>query len=289
MTTPFYLTALSQLGIATLHGYFGAWLAVRMVFRPRRALYVFGIRLPFTPGMIPAEREHFLNTFAHVIAERVLTVETIADEILNLGIRTEIEEVSARNYTEQTTTETFIRKISERLVRTLEDTQKNERLANRLDSTVAESVVAAASEKYGFLGKTVATILVDAGLIRKIVAASFQDIADQLSRNPLSRAALLEALAEAGQQIFPSREPTGELVALVSRQDVSLIDEFVLSLSRRLNIERILKEQLAALNDEMIEDMIYRAAGRELQIIIQFGALVGFGVGIVQALLVLFS
>jgi uncharacterized membrane protein YheB (UPF0754 family) len=57
----------------------------------------------------------------------------------------------------------------------------------------------------------------------------------------------------------------------------------VQSLGRRLNIETLLRTQLERLTDQMIEELIYRAAGRELRMIVRFGALVGLGVGILQA------
>ncbi|HNJ43558.1 MAG TPA: DUF445 family protein, partial [Acidobacteriota bacterium] len=282
--------ALSQLLIATLHGFFGAWLAVRMVFRPRKAIIVWGIQLPFTPGMIPAERERFLTTFAQVIAERVLTVETIADELFRLGIRREMEVVSARQYAEQTGSDAFLHDIAERMVQVIEDTGNNRQVAERLDISVARGVIAAVDEKYGLLGQTVAKILVEAGLVRKVLAASLRDLAKEISQNPLSRAALLEAIAAAGHQIFPVRELKDELDGLpLVTPDLSAVDRFVISLSQRLDMERILKEQLMAFSDEMIEDLVYQAAGRELKMIIRFGAVVGFLIGLVQALLVVVS
>ncbi|MBX7219768.1 MAG: DUF445 family protein [Blastocatellia bacterium] len=285
MPASVWLTALLQLVIAVLHGLAGAWLAVRMVFRPRQAWTLGGLRVPFTPGLIPSERELFLDTFARVIAERVLTVETVADEILSLGIRTELEVVSARQYSEQTNTDYFIQRITERLVDALEQTNNNEELANRLETMIARSIVDAVEEKYGPVGRSVANLLTDAGLVRKVLKVSFQEIADHLSHNPLARQALLESLSAAGKQIFP--ETGGPDPA--STVQVTVMDEFVVSLSRRLNIEQILKEQLAAFSDEMIEELIYRAAGRELNMIIRFGGVVGLGVGVIQALLVVFS
>ena len=43
---------------ATVHGYIGAWLAVRMLFRPRKAFKVLGITL-FPQGMTRQRRSRF--------------------------------------------------------------------------------------------------------------------------------------------------------------------------------------------------------------------------------------
>ena len=284
-----WITALSQLVIATVHGLLGAWLAVRMVFRPLRPVYIFGWKLPFTPGMIPAERESFLERFAGVIADRVLTVETITDEIVNLGIQSEIQAVSAHHYNEQTTSEDFLTSLAQRFVGVLEDERNAEPISRRVNESLSAIVVAQVGEKYGFVGKIIANRLIETGLIKKILTLSLKDIARQLSQNPVSRDAMVNAITAVGQQVF-SGTGTGEfksLPAAAPDQEMTVVDDFVKSLSRRLDIERIMREQLDGFSNEMIEDLVYRAAGRELNMIIRFGAFVGFGIGLIQAGLVL--
>jgi uncharacterized membrane protein YheB (UPF0754 family) len=284
-----WIAALSQLVIATVHGLLGAWLAVRMVFRPLRPIYILGWKLPFTPGMIPAERESFLERFAGVIADRVLTVETITDEIVNLGIQSEIHTVSAQHYTEQTTSEDFLTSLAQRFVGVLEDERNAEPISRRVNESLSAIVVAEVGEKYGFIGKIIANRLIETGLIKKILTLSLKDIARQLSRNPVSREGMVNAITAVGQQVF-SGTGTGEfkpLPTVAPDQEMTVVDDFVKSLSRRLDIERIMREQLNGFSNEMIEDLVYRAAGRELNMIIRFGAFVGFGIGIIQAGLVL--
>lgn len=284
-----WITALSQLVIATVHGLLGAWLAVRMVFRPLRPIYILGWKLPFTPGMIPAERESFLERFAGVIADRVLTVETITDEIVNLGIQSEIHAVSAQHYTEQTTSEDFLTSLAQRFVGVLEDERNAEPISRRVNESLSAIVVAEVGEKYGFIGKIIANRLIETGLVKKILTLSLKDIARQLSRNPVSREGMVNAITAVGQQVF-SGTGTGEfkpLPTVAPDQEMTVVDDFVKSLSRRLDIERIMREQLNGFSNEMIEDLVYRAAGRELNMIIRFGAVVGFGIGIIQAGLVL--
>ncbi len=42
--------------IGAVIGYITNWLAIKMLFRPREAKYIFGMKLPFTPGLIPKEK-----------------------------------------------------------------------------------------------------------------------------------------------------------------------------------------------------------------------------------------
>lgn len=67
--------------VATFHGYGAAWLAVRMLFRPRRPFKVLGITL-FPQGMIPRHRERLASAIGKAVGEELVSQETIMDELL---------------------------------------------------------------------------------------------------------------------------------------------------------------------------------------------------------------
>jgi len=52
-----------------------------MMFRPFRPIYVFGRRLPFTPGVIPKEKPRLAKKVAEVIGKQVITPEVLAREL----------------------------------------------------------------------------------------------------------------------------------------------------------------------------------------------------------------
>jgi len=66
---------------STVHGYFGAWLAVRMLFRPRKPFKILGITL-FPQGMIPRHRDRLANAIGKAVGEELVSQETILDELL---------------------------------------------------------------------------------------------------------------------------------------------------------------------------------------------------------------
>ncbi|MCL1787304.1 MAG: DUF445 family protein [Defluviitaleaceae bacterium] len=57
------------------------WLSIKMLFKPPRAKYIFGIRVPFTPGLIPKERERLTEKIAEAISSRLLTPEVLAQSL----------------------------------------------------------------------------------------------------------------------------------------------------------------------------------------------------------------
>ena len=82
---PFFKNIYVQIGLlivfATAHGYAGAWLAVRMLFRPRQPFKVLGITL-FPQGMIPRHRDRLANAIGKAVGEELVSQETIMEELM---------------------------------------------------------------------------------------------------------------------------------------------------------------------------------------------------------------
>ena len=58
-------------------------LAIRMLFRPYTAKYVFGIHVPFTPGIIPKEKGRFAKAIGQVISENLMNQEVLRQYLLS--------------------------------------------------------------------------------------------------------------------------------------------------------------------------------------------------------------
>jgi uncharacterized membrane protein YheB (UPF0754 family) len=65
---------------ATVHGYIGAWLAVRMLFRPRFPVKVFGVTV-FPQGMIPRHRSRLAEAIGKAVGEELVSQETVLEEL----------------------------------------------------------------------------------------------------------------------------------------------------------------------------------------------------------------
>ena len=95
--TPWFKNIWVQISLlivfATLHGYAGAWLAVRMLFRPRKPFKIIGITL-FPQGMIPRHRDRLANAIGKAVGEELVSADTIMDELVGKDfLRTKIRKV----------------------------------------------------------------------------------------------------------------------------------------------------------------------------------------------------
>jgi len=78
---------------ATAHGYAGAWLAVRMLFRPRNPVRVLGITV-FPQGMIPRHRDRLANAIGKAVGDELVSHDTIIEQLTgNDFLRRKIQNV----------------------------------------------------------------------------------------------------------------------------------------------------------------------------------------------------
>lgn len=67
--------------VGSIIGYFTNDIAIKMLFRPYKAIYVAGRQLPFTPGLIPSNQERLAKRISDSIMGSLLT----PDELQNLA------------------------------------------------------------------------------------------------------------------------------------------------------------------------------------------------------------
>ncbi len=67
--------------VGALIGYLTNKVAIRMLFRPLKAWYVFGKRVPMTPGVIPSRRDHLADNMGEVVGDHLLTSTEIGNAL----------------------------------------------------------------------------------------------------------------------------------------------------------------------------------------------------------------
>ena len=130
-------------------GYITNDIAIRMLFRPHTAKYVFGIHIPFTPGIIPKEKGRIAEAVGGVISENLMNKDVLEKYLLSedmIGkVRSAVEEfivIQQRNsetvvqflghYLSKEEIDTIVQNINHSITK-----QTYEKLA---DSTVGEKV-----------------------------------------------------------------------------------------------------------------------------------------------------
>lgn len=85
-----YLTYILAPLVGGIIGYITNDIAIRILFRPHTAKYVFGYRVPFTPGLIPKEKGRIADAIGVVISENLMNSEVLQKYLLSEEMLTNI-------------------------------------------------------------------------------------------------------------------------------------------------------------------------------------------------------
>jgi uncharacterized membrane protein YheB (UPF0754 family) len=86
------LVIVLMVGIGALIGGVTNSLAIRMLFRPYSPIFLFGKRVPFTPGLIPKRRSELADQLGKLVMEHLLTAESMKRRLVNSSFQEKSEE-----------------------------------------------------------------------------------------------------------------------------------------------------------------------------------------------------
>ncbi len=223
-------------------GYFTNMIAVKMLFYPKREIRVFGRRLPLTPGVIPKGRPRLAASVGHVIAHYLLTGE---DKLI---------------------------------VSSLQSSGASETVVAALSETIKEKV-SYSPLKLLINDRTLQTFMQPTKeMLDSLIS---EHGADRLA--PLIDAKLEEAGGQTGVELLAGLhvdEPA--LRNAVSAAYRKLVSESVDSILQSVNIASLVEEKINAMPIDELERLIYDVMKKELNAIINLGALIGFILGLLN-------
>ena len=292
-------------------------IAIRMLFRPLNEIRVLGIRLPFTPGVLPRQR-HKLAISIGAMVER----ELFTPEILRMRfVREEVQEKIRQSISMFTgrilaaspgdlfaNRETFLlEKISseaEKLYPTA---------AGSFLSFLRRSDVRRELESRGrvFLNNTILKLNVfqrffisaaqyDLTLIRKmpeIIDDLIISIEKLLEENTVKQKLLESAAAAFGRVIGSQNNSVGDILALDIKEKEKLddflfnqlrtvIDSQIETILASIDIKNMVKERIDSLDMIRVERIILDVMADQFKWIDIFGGILGFIIGLFQVLII---
>ncbi len=87
------ITIVTVVVVGALIGGITNALAIKMLFHPYEAIYIFGKRLPFTPGLIPKRRDELAIQMGKMVVEHLITPESIKNKLLTGAVKVEAKRI----------------------------------------------------------------------------------------------------------------------------------------------------------------------------------------------------
>ncbi len=284
-------------------GYITNALAIKMLFRPRRAIYIGKFHIPFTPGLIPQQKSRIAKSLGQMISGSLLDAETLRGVVFSDETLKKVEE-KARTFLEDLHSES--RTVREILGLYFEE----EKICGQWE-LFREKAADAISERIN--QANVGRIIVDAGwdavmekansnrlfsaiLPGKRIQESLQNfLAEKINEEVAQRTPDIigNELDKAQTEIFDTRicdvyaryEGKKEnIVAYVLQFYRTILDHNIEKLLDAVKIEQIVAEKINTFDAIELEKMIFGIMKKELRAIVYLGAALGFCMGFVNLL-----
>ena len=287
-------------------GAFTNWLAIKMMFRPHQPKYIFGMKLPFTPGLIPKERGRIAEAVATSISENLMNKEVLEKNLLSedmlAKIGTEYDTFTARQKVNGETLRAFLSHFisSQDLEKIQSDAcgelaaQIHSRLADsNLGTMLAHAAVEHAISKmensllgFAFNAEQFLILLQEPAEhllskhINQIISNNSEEIISNLigqESNKLLDTPVCELLKGHDEQLVQLRH----ILIDGYKQVISVHLPKILS---TIDISRIIRERINEMDMDESERIILSVMNKELRAIVWLGALLGAIIGTVNSL-----
>lgn len=285
--------------VGAVIGYCTNYIAVKMLFRPLTEKKIGKFRVPFTPGIIPREKPRLAKAVGEAVGKTLLTEETIANNLLTDEIKDKIRsEVNDYLLKVSKDEEKLIDKLckatsEEKVYDKVEDVKSaitnklyTKVIDMKLGKVVSEQVVKAVKQK--LQGGLFAMMLND-DAINNMIAPVSDMIDAYIERNGEE---VISGKVSEEVDKFMLKE-TGELVQYLNISEVdygdmavkiytSFVNERLTHILDAVRIDKIVEDKINEMDVLEAEELLLSVMKKELNAVVNLGALIGFILGIVM-------
>ncbi len=287
--------------IGALIGYCTNYIAVKMLFRPYEPKYLFGHRLPFTPGIIPKSKDRIAGAIGTTLVNHLLTPETLKSYLLAPDLKQKIAGTVNSVIERETADDRKVRDV----ITYYMDGEEFDQLAEReeaavsemltikmldldLGSIVGESVLRAIREKQdtSWAAKFMTENFIHS-LISKISEKTNEIVVEEgpgMIQNLIHRESS-ELQEKTMGELFTRLKGTGiDIGEKVVQGYEVVLDRRMESILNAVDFSRIAREKISAMDPRQLEQLTLSVAKKELSAIVNLGALIGFVLGLLNLL-----
>jgi uncharacterized membrane protein YheB (UPF0754 family) len=293
-------------------GYITNDIAIRMLFRPHKAKYLFGIRIPFTPGIIPKEKGRIASAIGGAISENLMNKEVLeknllSDEMIE-KIRQSIDTFFAtqksnpdtvRDFLAHYLTDEDIEKIIVGLKTGLTNQVSTKLGESNLGEQISEVVMEHVSSKLRIDGLDIDIPQILKSLIGSSIWSKIANLIEKPAKHYLAKninqmlttngPEIVGNLVDKGvndfsqlsmQQLLQGKDlQIAEMTNSVIKIYRTIISEHLPRILEAINIPVIIESRINEMDMQETEKLIFQVMNKELKAIVWLGALLGLLMG----------
>lgn len=287
--------------IGSAIGYATNYIAVKMMFRPLKPIKLGKYTLPFTPGIIPKGKPRIAKAIANVISSSLLSKEIIQETLLSEEQKEKVAQAVHASFTSLASDERSI----EDMITTYVDHDHLETykisvvdyLTNRVDQQlqskpvgefIAHEVIRTVKEnlKGGLLG-----LFANDNLMNAMSVKIQTGIDEYLAKNSCSL--ILPVITEECDKLLSTRLDSiseklntkeEEITSVILKIYERIITDQLDAILNSIDIASIVENRINAMDMLELEALILSVMKKELNAIVNLGALIGFILGLLNLL-----
>lgn len=283
-------------------GYITNDIAIRMLFHPRKAVYIGKHRLPFTPGIIPREKDRIAQSIGNVVSTQLLNTDVVSDALTSdemlEKLREGLMDFAERNKNNEKTVEEVINgfvpdtmmsdargsikeALTECVYKKLTEINLGEQLTGivlvkakeKLSSSILGMFASMMDDAFmdslsGPAGELIDNLIKEHA--KEVVGNVFDSETDKLMD------AKICDLSEKYEDKLP------KLADTVVYAYKEIIKRNLPRIMESLNLAEVIRERIESFDVIQLENMIFGIMKKELRAIVNLGALLGFILGCIN-------
>lgn len=292
--------------VGAVIGYITNDIAIRMLFKPHTAKYIFGVRIPFTPGIIPKEKPRIASAIGNAVSENLMNREVLEKSLLSdemlVKISNAIDEFVATqsqnvetieqfalHYLQQEDIDAMRSNVTGGIVKTVTTKLQDRNLGASIAHMATEHVLT--KTRNSLAGRLGAEPIVKAisKPLEQLLAKNINDILQDNSQEMVND--LVHQESERLMNMTMSNLTSGrdnqvlQIKTGVLNAYKTVITEHLPRILEDINISAIIEERINAMDMDEAEVIILDVMKKELKAIVWLGALLGAIMGTINALI----
>lgn len=286
---------LLPIAVGALIGYCTNYIAIKMLFHPRKPVKFMGKVLPFTPGVIPKNQSRIAHAVGSAVGESLLTSEDIVKSLKSNEVKDAIaRETASQIMNPQVTLISCVEKLNPSGA-----SETMEKLGDVLTEKVAEG--ASHIDYADLISKTAVP-----AILQKVQNSMFAMFVNenmlQSFVEPIGDS-IKDYVEEHGTEMFQpivwremeklQESSVNEMLAVLNADEAfvektvgalydQLIDEKAQEALKHFHIADLVEKKVNGMNVEELEALTMSVMKQELQSVINLGALIGAVIGIIN-------
>ncbi|MBQ3692165.1 MAG: DUF445 family protein [Clostridia bacterium] len=281
--------------MGTVIGYGTNYIAVKMLFRPRNEVKILGHTLPFTPGAIPKGQPRLAKAIGNVVGNTLITKddiksklmnETIQDtvigkisEILNAEIKSEVMTVGKLDEEGYAAVKAKISDtVTEQILTSINDVGVDTIISNECEKVVKEKIQNPMLKMFlndDFIAS-----------ITKMIGDEVQKYIDKngyflIEKEVNKKLDVIEA--KSVSELLHNVDITEEKIqSSVAKLYSKSVDKALDELFSRLDISKMIEDKINAMDMNELETLVLKVMKKELDTIVNLGAVIGLIMGLIN-------